>query len=58
MGEPMTCEARREVDREPCQHPAKYLVPFDSSVVCGVHRRAFLRCIPLHEIEPTEPADV
>lgn len=46
----LICEARRECDRKPCQHPAKYLVPFDNSVVCGVHARAFLRCIPLSEL--------
>jgi hypothetical protein len=46
------CEARRYVDGQPCSHPAKYLAPFDASVVCGIHARGFLRCIPLAEMEP------
>lgn len=54
---PLRCEARRAVDGKPCQHPAKYLAPFDDSVVCGIHRRAFLRCIPLAEMEPDAAAE-
>lgn len=48
----LTCEAERWCDGKPCTHPAKYLAPHDDSAVCGIHARAFLRCIPLAEIEP------
>lgn len=48
----LRCEAKKR-DGLRCQHPAKYLAPHDSSVVCGTHRRAFLRCIPISEITGT-----
>lgn len=50
------CEATRWCDGRRCQHPAKYLVPYDSSAACGSHARAFLRCIPIADLEPeTQP---
>lgn len=46
------CEASRLCDRQPCQHPAKYLAPANDKAVCGVHARAYLRCIPIAEFAP------
>lgn len=51
----LRCESVRQSDAERCPHPAKYLVPFDDRVVCGIHRRAFLRCIPLSDFDCGTP---
>lgn len=45
------CEARFFGSGADCTHPAKYLVPYDNSLVCGIHARAFLRCIPLDQFD-------
>ena len=47
----LTCEAKFWGTGKPCHHPAKYLVLWDSMVVCGIHNRGFLRGIPLAELE-------
>lgn len=50
-GETVRCEAIRFCDDTRCPHPAKYLAPYDSSAVCGIHARGFLHCIPLSEFD-------
>jgi hypothetical protein len=48
----LTCESLFWGTGKPCHHKAKYLAPSSTQVVCGIHARGFLRCIPLTEIEP------
>ena len=58
MSTPVTCEAKRECDQRPCTHPAKYLAPYRSLAVCGIHARGLLNCIPLAEFDQPNTAGI
>jgi hypothetical protein len=49
----VTCEAKFWGSGKPCHHKAKYLAPFGSMAVCGIHARGLLRCIPIADFEPS-----